>query len=96
MSGWMEFEWDPNKDRRNQENHGISFEEAVTAFDDDLQIAIPDPDHSIGESQYVTMGLTTSGSLVVVVHAEYEDDRIRIISARGVTTQERRIYEEGQ
>jgi uncharacterized protein len=90
----MEFEWDPDKDQGNQEKHSISFEEAATVFDDELQITIPDPDHSIGELRYLTMGLTTSGRLVVVSHTE--DDRIRIISARGVTVQERGSYEEGQ
>lgn len=92
----MEFEWDPNKDQGNQEKHGISFEEAATAFDDELQITIPDPDHSIGEFRYLTMGFTTSGRLVVVSHTEDEDDRIRMISARNATTQERRTYEEGE
>ena len=92
----MEFEWDLNKDQGNQEKHGISLEEAATAFDDELQITIPDPDHSIGEFRYLTMGLTISGRLVVVSHTEDEDDRIRIISARNATTQERRTYEEGE
>ena len=92
----MEFEWDPNKDRGNQEKHGISFEEAATVFDDELQITIPDPDHSIGELRYVTVGLTSSGRLIVVSHTEHEDDRIRVINARGATAQERRAYEEGK
>jgi uncharacterized protein len=92
----MEFEWDPNKDRGNQEKHGISFEEAATAFDDELQITIPDPDHSIGELRHVTIGLTASGRLIVVSHTEDEDDRIRVINARVATAQERRTYEEGE
>lgn len=92
----MEFEWDPAKDRSNQEKHGVSFEEAATVFDDDLQITIPDPDHSIGEFRFVTMGLSTTSRLVAVSHTEDEDDRIRVISARLATTHERRIYEEGQ
>jgi uncharacterized DUF497 family protein len=90
----MQFEWDPHKDRGNREKHGISFEEAATVFDDDLQITIPDPDHSVGEFRFVTIGSTSIGRLVVVSHTEYDDDRIRIISARGASTRERRIYEE--
>ncbi|MGZ5441978.1 MAG: BrnT family toxin [Thermoanaerobaculia bacterium] len=92
----MEFEWDPNKDQGNQEKHGIGFEEAVTVFDDELQITIPDPDHSIGEFRYLTMGWTTSERLVVVSHTEDDDDRIRVISARAATAHERRTYEEGE
>ncbi|HEX6083586.1 MAG TPA: BrnT family toxin [Thermoanaerobaculia bacterium] len=91
----MEFEWDPNKDRSNQEKHGISFKDAATVFDDELQVTIPDPDHSFGEFRYVTIGLTAHRQLVVVCHTEDEDDRIRVISARSATTQERRTYEEG-
>jgi uncharacterized protein len=92
----MEFEWDPNKDRGNQEKHGISFDEAATAFDDELQVTITDPDHSTGEFRYLTLAVTTTGRLIVVSHTEDEDDRVRIISARSASAQERRTYEEGE
>jgi uncharacterized DUF497 family protein len=92
----MEFEWDPNKDRGNQEKHGISFDEAATAFDDELQVTIPDPDHSVGEFRYLTLGVTTTGRLIVVSHTEDEDDQVRIINARSASAQERRTYEEGE
>jgi uncharacterized DUF497 family protein len=92
----MQFEWDPTKDRGNREKHGISFKEAATVFDDELQMTIPDPDHSITEHRYLTTGLTVRRRLVVVSHTEHEDDRIRIIGARKTTATERRIYEQGQ
>ncbi|HVZ71410.1 MAG TPA: BrnT family toxin, partial [Polyangia bacterium] len=34
----MRFEWDPEKARRNLAKHGVSFEEAATAFADPLSI----------------------------------------------------------
>ncbi len=37
------FEWDPNKARSNSAKHGVSFDEASTAFEDTLSVAIPDP-----------------------------------------------------
>ncbi|HVE72393.1 MAG TPA: BrnT family toxin [Thermoanaerobaculia bacterium] len=92
----MEFQWDPAKDRSNQQKHGVSFEEAATVFDDELQITIPDPDHSIGEFRFVIMGLSASGRLMVVSHTEDDDDRIRVISARLATNHERRTYEEDE
>jgi hypothetical protein len=55
----------PNKDRATQEKHGISFNEAATAFDDELQMTISDPDHSVGEHRYLTLGMTSRGRLVV-------------------------------
>jgi uncharacterized DUF497 family protein len=92
----MQFEWDPTKDQRNQQKHGVSFKEAATVFDDELQVTIRDPDHSLGEHRYVTIGLSVEGRLVVVSHTEDDDDRIRVISARSTTATERRIYEEGE
>lgn len=58
----MEFEWDPRKEQGNQKNHGISFNEAATAFDDELQLTISDPDHSLGEQRYLTIATDVSSS----------------------------------
>jgi len=33
----MEFEWDRQKAKYNLRKHGVSFEEASTVFDDELQ-----------------------------------------------------------
>jgi uncharacterized DUF497 family protein len=89
----LEFTWDPKKAASNLEKHGISFEEASTAFGDPLSITVNDPDHSEDETRFVLIGLTFEGNLVVVVHAELEDS-IRIISAREATRQERKDYEQ--
>jgi uncharacterized protein len=91
----VKFNWDPAKDRRNQEKHGITFLEAATIFDDPLQWTISDPDHSMDEHRYLTTGMSEHGRLLIVAHTEGGEDRIRIISARTVTRAERRVYEEG-
>jgi uncharacterized DUF497 family protein len=91
----VQFEWDPAKDRKNQQKHGVSLREAATIFDDLLQWTVPDPDHSIEEHRYLTTGLSKEGRLLIVAHSEVSDDRIRIINARLVTARERRTYEEG-
>jgi uncharacterized DUF497 family protein len=91
----VKFNWDPAKDRRNQEKHGISFLEAATIFDDPLQWTISDPDHSMDDYRYLTTGMSEHGRLLIVAHTEGVDERIRIISARTVTRAERRVYEEG-
>ena len=90
----VKFAWDPAKDRANQAKHGVSFTEAATVFDDPLQWTIADPDHSLGESRYLTTGYASAGQLLIVAHTE-EDDVIRIISARMTTNAERHVYEEG-
>jgi uncharacterized DUF497 family protein len=88
----MEFEWDSDKASENERKHGVSFEEAATAFGDPLSLAIHDPDHSDDESRFILLGESYSGRLVVVVHKE-RGDKIRLISARLATRRERRSYE---
>jgi uncharacterized DUF497 family protein len=56
----MRFEWDPEKAAENVLNHGVSFEEAATVFFDPLSATGSDPDHSIGESRFITFGLSSA------------------------------------
>ncbi len=90
----MKFEWNPEKAVDNLGKHNVSFQEATTVFDDSLSVTFRDPDHSIGESRYVIIGMSGLGQLLVVAHTDREN-RTRIISARRATRQERRFYEEG-
>ena len=90
----MEFEWDPQKSDANFKKHGVSFHEASTVFGDPLAITFSDPDHSIGEHRFLTFGYSRLNRLLVVVHTE-RHGKIRIISARRTTKQERKIYENG-
>jgi uncharacterized DUF497 family protein len=88
----MEFAWHPAKADTNARKHGVSFEEATTVFGDPLAKTISDPEHSILESRFVTIGMTARGRLVVVCHTESED-LIRVISAREASAHERKSYE---
>jgi hypothetical protein len=94
----VRFEWDPAKGRRNLRDHRVSFEEATTAFNDELSLTIPDPLHSVGEERFLLLGETSRGRLVVVAFTEPgpDIDIIRIISARLADRSERHDYEEGQ
>lgn len=89
----LQFEWDTAKARRNVLKHGVSFEEAMLAFQAVLSFSIPDPLHSIGEQRMVLLGQSNRARLLVVVHTEV-GDRLRIISARLATKRERNHYEE--
>jgi uncharacterized DUF497 family protein len=89
----MRFSWDPKKAASNLSKHGVSFEEASTVFRDALSATGSDPDHPLGEHRFVTFGISTQNRLLVVAHTD-EGDSIRIISARLMTRQERKIYEE--
>ncbi|MBD0386712.1 MAG: BrnT family toxin [Nostoc sp. C3-bin3] len=89
----MEFEWNLDKAALNLEKHGISFPEAATVFNDPLSVTFPDPDHSIGESRYIIIGVSRFGQLLVVAHTD-RGEKVRIISARKATRQEKRFYEQ--
>jgi len=89
----MNFEWDSEKAAENLERHGVSFEEAATAFGDPLSITISDPDHSETENRFILLGMTFRGRLVVVVHTD-RGENVRLISARLTTWRERQSYEQ--
>jgi uncharacterized protein len=91
----MKFEWNSEKAISNERKHGVSFDEAVTVFADPLAITIDDPDHSIGELRFLTIGQSIMYHLLVVSHTEREN-QVRLISARPATRQERRNYESGE
>ena len=88
----MESEWDPAKARANFTKHGVRFADAVTALEDDSALTIRDLS-SEDEERWVTMGLDVSGRLLVVVYT-WRGERVRLISARQATPDERRQYEE--
>jgi len=88
----MEFEWNPEKAKRNYTKHKVTFEEAVTVFYDPLSATFDDPHHSIDEMRLITIGLSSTGRLLVVSHTE-KGKVLRIISARSATAQERKRHE---
>jgi uncharacterized protein len=90
----VEFEWDPAKERSNIERHRVDFTEAATVFGDPLELTISDPDHSVGEFRFLSIGHSSFNRLLVVSYTE-RGDRIRIISARTASPKERRQYESG-
>lgn len=95
----MKFIWDPAKAAANIAKHdGVSFDEAVETFYDELAIEEYDEDHSTaGEKRFNRIGLSTRRLLVVVfIDLTYDEDGeevYRIISARKAERQEQRIYE---
>ena len=90
----MEFEWDQKKAKSNLSKHGVSFEEAKTVFNDPLYVDFYDPDHSEEEHRYIIIGESSQGRILLVSYTERKD-KIRIISSRQVSKNERQAYEEG-
>jgi uncharacterized DUF497 family protein len=88
----MEFEWNEKKAAQNLEKHAVSFLEAGTVFGDPLSTTFPDPDHSIDEERFITIGLSDRNRVLIVSHTD-RDGKTRIISARKATRRERTAYE---
>jgi hypothetical protein len=88
------YEWDPAKAAANVRKHGVSFEEAASVFLDPAALTFLDPDHSGDEERAITIGQSARQRVLFVAHTEREE-RLRIISARRATRQEKDQYEEG-
>ena len=90
--------WDSAKAVANFRKHRVLFEEAAKVFDDPLAATRHDVDHGLGDERWVTLG-EVDGALLQVVHTLDDLDgqrvRIRIISARHPTPDERWQYESG-
>lgn len=89
----MIIEWDDRKARINLRKHGVAFAEAATVLEHALSLTFWDPDHSLQEFRFVTIGLSSHGRILMVAHTD-RGETIRLISARRATRTERRFYEE--
>ncbi|MGH8225401.1 MAG: BrnT family toxin [Gammaproteobacteria bacterium] len=89
----LRFVRDEAKATANLEKHGVSFEEAQAAFNDEFARLIPDPDHSDEEDRFLLLGLGSKLRLLIVCHCYRDGDVIRIISARKANKPERLQYE---
>ena len=86
------FEWDDAKAEANLKKHRVDFFEAATVFDDPFVRIEQDSLHSEGELRSTATGFSARSRVLLVVYTERRE-RIRIISARKATRQERREYE---
>jgi uncharacterized DUF497 family protein len=86
----VRFTWDARKAASNLRKHGVSFPEAVTAFEDPLGAYYPDIVH---QDRFILVGYSRQRRLLYVVHAEVQQDVIRLISARRATSHEKAHYE---
>lgn len=89
----IEFEWSDEKAARNLRKHGVSFDEAETAFDDPYAYVYEDELHSDDEPREVLIGYSARNRLLVVSFIQRVFNKIRIITARLASKRETRIYE---
>ncbi len=87
----MKYQWDKNKAISNFQKHGIEFADALSVFQDDLALTIPD--RRFDEERFISIGMDAFDRILVVVFT-WRDDEIRLISARRAERSERKQYEE--
>ena len=85
----MEFEWDPSKAASNLRKHRVRFAEAVTIFEDEAMLTMPDDNPE--EERFVAIGVGSLGRILVVIYT-VRGDQVRIISARKATLREQSQY----
>jgi uncharacterized DUF497 family protein len=87
----LEFEWDSYKASANLHKHRVSFETGSEIFHDPF-VTVVDEEEVEGELREAAIGMTVDWRLLYVVYV-FREDVVRIISARPVTTAERKQYE---
>ena len=92
----MIYEWDPKKADENLKRHKISFDEATSVFTDPFALTFDDPEHSLGEQRYITIGTSSTRRILFLSHADRGEDHVRIISARSATPTEAHAYQESR
>ena len=92
----MIYEWDPAKATANRRKHRVAFDEALTVFQDPFALTFDDPDHSVDERRFITIGMSARERMLFVAHADRRVDRVRLISARRATPRETHAYQESR
>jgi uncharacterized DUF497 family protein len=84
----MEYEWDRAKAKSNFAKHGVTFDHAIKAIED--QSGIEDIDADADEERWNLLGVCDGD----ILHVTYtmRGERIRIISARRATPHEQDRY----
>lgn len=87
----ISFVWSRTKAQNNLRKHGVAFEQAAEAFFDPF-LHVVDAS-SDDEARDAIIGMDERWNLLFVVHIAFEDESVRLISARKATRNERRVYE---
>ena len=89
----MTVTFDPDKNAANLKKHWVSLAAGDGVLNDPLALTIED-DSAEGEQRFVSIGMNSFGSLMVVAYT-YRGDDVRLISVRMAEPKERRAYEKG-
>ena len=92
---FVSFQWDQGNNNKNLLKHNVQNWECEQVFFNKPLLILEDPDHSFAEKRWAGFGKTDSGRLLVVIFT-MRGNLLRVISARGMNTKERKFYEENE
>jgi uncharacterized DUF497 family protein len=97
MGEQIDIVWDAAKAQSNLTKHAVSFAQAATVLLDPLAVTVFDAAHSQFEERWFTLGLSQEVKLLAIAHTYQAQDartaKVRVISARQATRNERKQYE---
>jgi len=91
LRGIKGFEWDEGNSAKNEAKHGVTDRESEEIFFNTPRV-VALSSKAGKESRYVALGRTYGSRLLTVVFT-VRAGRIRVISARPMSRNERRVYE---
>ena len=90
----MEYEWNTAKAALNRRKHGVDFQDAIWALEDQNRLESIDTRIAYGEPRTQVIGMSR-GNILLVVTTSPREDACRIISARKATRDEQDRYYAG-
>ena len=92
FSNVVEFDWSGGNDAKNLAKHNVTTREAEAVFFNKPFLVAADNPHSKDEARFYAFGLTTEGRRLFISFT-LRGSRIRIISARDLSRQERKRFQ---
>ena len=87
------FDWDEGNKDKNWDKHQVDFRECEEVFFNQPLLIYEDIKHSFQEKRYYVLGRSDSNRMLFLVFT-LRNNKIRVISARDQSKNERMIYEQ--
>ena len=95
FSNLVGFDWSGGNDVKNLSKHNVTTREAEAVFFNKPLIIAADAPHSQGEQRFYALGQTGEGRKLFLAFTT-RGTRIRVISVRDMSRQERKVYKNEQ
>jgi len=93
FSEFVEFDWSGGNAEKIQKKHNVTMREAEAVFFNQPLLTAADEPHSKNEKRFFALGQTSEGRRLFVAFTT-RGARIRVISARDMSRQERKGFQD--